>query len=121
SVASKAGSLSQEIGASDKPSRFRKAVRISFIALSVIVAVSGVIFAGVIPRLKARAQVRQETTDMAVPAVAVIQPQHAAPAQEIMLPGNIQPFTNAPIYARTNGYLKRWYFDIGAHVKTGQL
>jgi RND family efflux transporter MFP subunit len=121
SVASNAGSLSQEIGARDKPSRLRKAVRLSFIAVAVIVAVSGVIFAGVIPRLKARAQARQETTAMAVPTVTVIQPQHAAPAQEIQLPGNIQPFTNAPIYARTNGYLKRWYFDIGAHVKAGQL
>jgi RND family efflux transporter MFP subunit len=121
SVASNAGSLSQEIGARDKPSRLRKAVRLSFIAVAVIVAVSGVIFAGVIPRLKARAQARQETTAMAVPTVTVIQPQHAAPTQEIMLPGNIQPFTNAPIYARTNGYLKRWYLDIGAHVKAGQL
>ncbi len=45
----------------------------------------------------------------------------AAPAQEIILPGNVQPFISSPIYARTDGYLKKWYFDIGAHVKAGQL
>ena len=37
------------------------------------------------------------------------------------MPGNVQPFITSPIYARTNGYLKQWYFDIGAHVKKGQL
>ena len=40
-----------------------------------------------------------------------------APAQEVVLPGNIQPYISSPIYARTDGYLKKWYFDIGAHVK----
>src|SRR5687767_2146052 len=43
------------------------------------------------------------------------------PPLEIVLPGNTQAFIDAPIYARTNGYLKRWYVDIGAHVKRGQL
>ena len=38
-----------------------------------------------------------------------------------MLPGNVQAFIDTPIYARTNGYLKRWYVDIGARVKAGQL
>ena len=41
--------------------------------------------------------------------------------QEVILPGNVQPFISSPIYARTDGYLKKWYFDIGAHVKAGQL
>jgi multidrug efflux pump subunit AcrA (membrane-fusion protein) len=41
--------------------------------------------------------------------------------QAIALPGNTQAFTEAPIYARTSGYLKQWYFDIGAHVKRGEL
>ena len=44
-----------------------------------------------------------------------------SPQQEIVLPGNIQAFTDSPIYARTNGYLKKWYADIGTHVKAGQL
>jgi RND family efflux transporter MFP subunit len=58
---------------------------------------------------------------MAVPSVSVVLPKRTAPAQEIVLPGNIQPFISSPIYARTDGYLKKWYFDIGAHVKAGQL
>jgi RND family efflux transporter MFP subunit len=53
--------------------------------------------------------------------VSVVLPKQTAPAQEIILPGNVQPFITSPIYARTNGYLRKWYFDIGAHVKKGQL
>jgi RND family efflux transporter MFP subunit len=62
-----------------------------------------------------------ETAQAALPAVSVVSPQRTAPADEIILPGNVQPFITSPIYARTNGYLKKWYFDIGAHVKKGQL
>jgi len=53
--------------------------------------------------------------------VSVILPTRAAPAQEIILPGNVQPFSSSPIYSRTNGYLRKWYVDIGARVKQGQL
>jgi RND family efflux transporter MFP subunit len=56
-----------------------------------------------------------------VTAVSVVSPKQTAPADEIILPGNVQPYISSPIYARTNGYLKKWYFDIGAHVKQGQL
>jgi RND family efflux transporter MFP subunit len=48
-------------------------------------------------------------------------PKKGAPAEEILLPGNIQAFVDAPIFARTNGYLRHWYFDIGSHVKRGDL
>src|ERR1700737_515535 len=58
---------------------------------------------------------------MSLPSVSVATPERSAPLQEIVLPGNVQPFTSAPIYARTNGYLKTWYADIGAHVKKGRL
>ncbi len=54
-------------------------------------------------------------------AVEVITPQHGAKTHEIVLPGNIQAYYEAPIYARVNGYLKMWYQDIGAHVKAGPL
>jgi RND family efflux transporter MFP subunit len=76
---------------------------------------------GIRSRLKAEANLRTVTTQMAVPSVSVVQPKPAAPAQEIVLPGNIQPFISSPVYARTDGYLKKWYFDIGVHVKAGQL
>jgi RND family efflux transporter MFP subunit len=50
-----------------------------------------------------------------------VQPTSNTAGKEIVLPGNTQPFNDTPIYARTNGYLKRWYVDIGAHVAQGQL
>jgi RND family efflux transporter MFP subunit len=76
---------------------------------------------GIRSRLKAEASLRTVTAQMAVPSVSVVQPKPVAPAEEIILPGNIQPFISSPVYARTDGYLKKWYFDIGAHVKAGQL
>ncbi len=90
------------------------------LVLAVVAAVLLVIF-GILPRIQARTALRQETARMAVATVAVVQPKHTAPSQEIVLPANVQAFADAPIYARTNGYLKRWYVDIGGRVKAGQL
>jgi len=85
------------------------------------VLVAIVLFAGIYSRRKAEAELRSLTTQMAVSSVSIVRPRRAAPGQEIILPGNIQPYISSPIYARTDGYLKKWYFDIGAHVKAGQL
>ncbi|MBV9405100.1 MAG: efflux RND transporter periplasmic adaptor subunit, partial [Acidobacteriaceae bacterium] len=96
----------------------------SRVVIAVIIALliaAAVVASGIIPRLRARQALRQQTDIAAEPVVTVILPKRAAPAEEIVLPGNIQAFIDAPIYARTNGYLKRWYFDIGAHVRNGQL
>src|ERR1700756_3751188 len=92
-----------------------------FVPSLVGVVVVTVLVVGIRSRLKAEANLRTVTAEMAVPSVSVVQPKPAAPAQEIILPGNIQPFISSPVYARTDGYLKKWYFDIGAHVKAGQL
>ena len=59
--------------------------------------------------------------EMAIPTVSVVHPKRGAPTQEVVLPANVQAYIDSPIYARTNGYLKQWYADIGAHVKAGQL
>jgi RND family efflux transporter MFP subunit len=91
------------------------------VAILVLIIVAGIVIAGVVPRLRAKAALTVETRDLATPTISVIQPKQGAPHQEIVLPGNIQAFIDAPIYARTNGYLKNWYVDIGAHVKAGQL
>ncbi len=85
------------------------------------IVVLAVLFFGIRSRLNAEASLRTVTAQMAVPSVSVVQPKPAAAAQEIILPGNMQPFISSPVYARTDGYLKKWYFDIGAHVKAGQL
>jgi RND family efflux transporter MFP subunit len=92
-----------------------------WIALLALVVVAGVVIAGIVPRMRTTAALKTETNNLAVPTVSVIHPKRGAPQQEVVLPGNIQAFTDSPIYARTNGYLKAWYTDIGAHVKKGQL
>ena len=91
------------------------------ITIVVLIIVAAIVVGGIVPRLKAKAALTAETHDLATPRVSVIHPKEGAPHQELVLPGNIQAFTDAPIYARTNGYLKKWYVDIGAHVKSGQL
>ena len=85
------------------------------------IVVLAVLFFGIRSRLSAETTLRTVTAQMAVPSVSVVLPKPAAPAQEIILPGNMQPFISSPVYARTDGYLKKWHFDIGAHVKAGQL
>jgi RND family efflux transporter MFP subunit len=91
------------------------------IAALVMLAVIGVLGAEISSRVKAATNLRAVTSQMAVPSVSVVLPKQTAPAQEIVLPGNIQPYISSPIYARTDGYLKKWYFDIGANVKAGDL
>ena len=86
-----------------------------------LIAVAGVFGWGVWYRVRARTVLKVETAQVARQAVSVVSPKRTAPAQEIILPGNVQPFITSPIYSRTNGYLRKWYFDIGAHVKQGQL
>jgi RND family efflux transporter MFP subunit len=86
-----------------------------------LLVVAAIVVGGIVPRLKARAALKTETYDLALPNVNVIHPQHGAPQNEIVLPGNMQAFMDAPIYARTSGYLKKWYVDIGARVKVNQL
>jgi RND family efflux transporter MFP subunit len=86
-----------------------------------LLAVAALLATGIWSRVKARTALDKETTQSALTAVSVVSPQRTAPADEIILPGNVQPYITSPIFARTNGYLKKWYFDIGAHVKQGQL
>lgn len=84
-------------------------------------AVAAVLGYGIWSRVRAGKNLGAETSQLALTTVSVVTPQQTAPAQEIILPGNVQPFISSPIYARTNGYLKNWYVDIGAQVKAGQL
>jgi len=112
--------VSEDVRSNNKPepSRPRRRWLVAALALA---AAAVVYISGVLPRVKARDTVRKETELMAVPTVSVVQPKRSAPVQEIVLPANVQPYISSPIYARTNGYLKRWYADIGTHVKKGQL
>jgi len=76
---------------------------------------------GIVSRLSARAALRREAADAAVPTVLTVHARPGASSDNLVLPGNVQAYYEAPIYARTNGYLKAWYTDIGARVKKGGL
>lgn len=97
--------------------RFRTILAVLF----VLIVAAAVVISGIVPRLRARQILRRQTDLAAEPSVTIVHPTRGAPSEEVVLPGNIQAFVDAPLYARTSGYLKRWYFDIGAHVKQGQL
>jgi RND family efflux transporter MFP subunit len=88
---------------------------------ALVVGIGIAIYAGIRSRAAAEVDLVQSTDAAAVPAVEVFHPKGGAPDVKLMLPGNTQPLNDTAIYARTNGYLKRWYFDIGAHVKRGDL
>ena len=102
----------------ERPSNPKKGWVIAVLAFLVVAAL---LISGIVPRVRARNMVRAETNQMAIPAVIVAKPKKSAPGQEVILPANIQAFRDAPIYARTNGYLRKWYVDIGGRVKAGQL
>jgi RND family efflux transporter MFP subunit len=91
------------------------------VALFAVLTILAVIGLGLRAR-HAAAQALVKTAQSAVVArVSVVHPQPNGSNEELVLPGNIQAFVEAPIYARTHGYLKSWYFDIGAYVHQGQL
>ncbi len=100
----------------------RKGARKSWLVLFVaLVVIAALLVSGIRSRVRARTKLKAETAQVALTAVSVVSPKQTAPTQEIILPGNVQPFITSPIYARTNGYLRKWYVDIGARVKQGQL
>jgi RND family efflux transporter MFP subunit len=100
----------------------RPSSRWLLVGLSAAAIVLGiVIYSGIHERAQAESTLGVRTERAAVPTVTAVQPTSGAATQEIVLPGDTQAFNNTPIYARTNGYLKRWYVDIGTHVQQGQL
>jgi RND family efflux transporter MFP subunit len=90
------------------------------IAVIAIVVLLVVVF-GIAARSTSQRTLEKETAVAAIPSVSVIYPAMSTMSSEIALPGNTQAYTDTPIYSRTSGYLKSWYFDIGAHVRKGQL
>ena len=75
---------------------------------------------GITSRVRARSALKEKTLASAAPVVAVVRPVAGDPENELLLPGNVEAFTDAPIYARTSGYVKAWYVDIGTVVAKGQ-
>src|SRR5271163_4467583 len=91
------------------------------LGLMIAVALGCFIYSGIHSRVEAENDLKNATETAAVEDVSVVCPKAAAPIDEVILPGATQPFVNSPIYARTNGYLVKWYYDIGAKVKQGDL
>ena len=84
-------------------------------------ALGGLIYNGMRERAAAEAALEMETKQAAAPFVEVVHPVGEAPDQTLVLPGQTMAFIDTPIYARTSGYLKSWSYDIGAHVKRGDV
>lgn len=97
------------------PAHAKKAFILGLFAVAALLAVV------IIRRTTHKREVEAATRAMATMTVTIIQPQPGPPETVLSLPGSVQPFYEAPIYARTNGYLKKWYVDIGAEVKAGQV
>src|ERR1700731_2800805 len=93
---------------------------IAITAILTACAVLAIVF-GLHSRLKAETRLRESAHASAVPYVDVVSPKASADGDEIALPGSTSAFNDPPIYARTSGYVKQWFVDIGARVKKGQL
>jgi RND family efflux transporter MFP subunit len=96
----------------------RKIHRYSLILLIVAIALG---VWGEVSRVLARSALAEETAQAAVPTVVTITPNRTSLGEELVLPGTVQAYIEAPVYARTSGYLKDWHADIGAEVTKGQL
>ena len=107
-----------ESGADQKPISPRLAVAGIILLLIVALVLGGL---GILRRTHADTVLAERTNELAAPTVTVAAPKTGAPVDSFVLPGNATAFTDSPIYARTSGYLTRWYFDIGAKVKKGAL
>src|SRR5579872_4101126 len=101
-----------------EPAPPRRLRRMGLLALAAAVAVAAF---GILERRTHEAEVARWTDEQAIPTVAVISPKAGAASQHLVLPGTVQAWYEAPIYARVNGYLKDWYFDYGARVKKGDV
>jgi len=107
-----------ETAPEQKPIRPGLALFAVVVILLLAVALGGF---GVLRRMRAEKVLAQTTNDLAAPTVIALEPKAGAPVNDLVLPGNVSAFTDSPIYARTSGYLTKWYFDIGARVKKGAL
>lgn len=107
-------------GASDPTGKPKSKLAFGVICV-VAVLLAGGIYSGIHSRTSAEEVLASAATESSIPSVRVAFPQAGDQLQQIDLPGNVQAFTDTPIYARTSGYLRHWYVDIGAHVHQGQL
>jgi RND family efflux transporter MFP subunit len=95
--------------------------RLLIVGTIALAAAGALVANGLVSRARSKQELVQWTNAQAIPTVALAQITHSDAGQSLILPGNIQPYNKAAIYARVNGYLKSWNKDIGAHVKAGDV
>jgi membrane fusion protein, multidrug efflux system len=95
--------------------------KLGFFGVVALTAAVLIVVTGIRAREQASAELRQWTDDQAIPTVAVVLPEAKALSASIDLPGRLEAYSRAPIFARVNGYLKGWSADIGARVKSGDV
>jgi RND family efflux transporter MFP subunit len=105
-------------GPRDGAQKFRHVGRYGLILLTLAILIG---VWGIASRVSSRDKLGRETAAQAVPVVIIQKPHRGPPSEDLELPGSVQAFVEAPIYARTSGYLRKWYTDIGDRVKKGQL
>lgn len=87
----------------------------------ILIALAALAIFGILHRRQVDDVLAKTTTELAAPTVIALPPKPGAPLDSFVLPGNVTAYTDSPIYARTSGYLTRWYYDIGGRVKKGAL
>ena len=107
---------------SARPSRpaTRRRAPVGLLVGTFLVLSAGLVV-GILPRIKARTVLQEQKEVLSEPSVTVISPHVSRKDAEFVVPGEVRPFVEAPIYARTNGYVKRWLADIGTEVKAGDI
>ena len=108
-----------EPSADDADKNLRRKIR-RYSLILLIVALTLAVW-GEVSRVRARSSLGKETAQAAIPTVVTVTPNRTPLGEELVLPGSVQAYIEAPIYARTNGYLKEWRTDIGTQVTKGQL
>jgi RND family efflux transporter MFP subunit len=111
----------QRVPDNSAPPEKRRSRAIVPITATAVVLLGVAVYGGIRDRATAEASLAAATTQNENPIVDVVHPQANAPDEMLTLPGQTVAFTDTPIYARTSGYLAHWYFDIGAHLRQGQL
>src|SRR6266702_2397589 len=89
--------------------------------LAALVLASSLAAWGIVSLVSERATLAKDTAELAIPAVSTIKPVPSSAAEQLALPGSVQAHNEALIFARTNGYVRQWYTDIGTRVKKGEL
>jgi len=105
---------------STAPVKGKKAAIALFIVPGVIL-LAGLAAYGIFARVQSTNELQRRSNEAAEMIVSIIHPEGAALSTPLKLPGQTRAYIEAPIFAQTTGYLKKWYFDIGARVKTGEV